>query len=77
VLGAIVAGIATTGAGAAAGGVPGGLVGLGIPEHKAKFYRDIIDKDGGLLLGVQTSSGNVGRVKDILKNAGGESLSVE
>lgn len=75
--GPIVAALTGAGAGAAAGGVVGGLVGLGIPEHKAKIYKDIIDNDGGLLLGVETSNDNRGTVKDILKSAGGESLSVE
>ncbi|MFN0023793.1 MAG: hypothetical protein ACKVS5_07835 [Parvularculaceae bacterium] len=75
--GPIVAALTGAGAGAAAGGVLGGLVGLGIPEHKAKIYKDIIDNDGGFLIGVETSKDNVGNVKDILKSAGGESLSVE
>lgn len=75
--GPIVAAFTGAGAGAAAGGLVGGLVGLGIPEHKAKLYKDIIDNDGGFLLGVETTNDNTGRVKQILKSAGGESLSVE
>ena len=45
------AALAGFGAGALGGGILGGLVGLGIPEHEAEFYREEIAK-GGILLGI-------------------------
>ena len=43
--------MASGGAGAAAGGLIGGAVGLAIPEHEVKFYEDAI-KEGAVLIGV-------------------------
>jgi hypothetical protein len=43
--------LAGFGAGALGGGLIGGLIGLGIPEHEAELYRGEIEK-GGILLGV-------------------------
>jgi hypothetical protein len=43
--------LAGFGAGALGGGLIGGLVGLGIPEHEAELYRGEIEK-GGILLGI-------------------------
>jgi len=39
------------GAGALSGGLIGGLIGLGLPEHEADLYRAEIEK-GGILMGV-------------------------
>ncbi len=75
--GPIVAALTGAGAGAVAGGALGGLVGMGIPEHRAKIYHDVVAKNGGLLLGVEAEPREVDNVKAILKDAGGESLSVE
>src|SRR6185436_19481381 len=47
--GPLVATLAGLGAGAAAGGVAGALIGLGLPEHEAKFYNEAIEK-GGILV---------------------------
>jgi hypothetical protein len=43
------AALAGFGAGALGGGILGGLVGIGIPEHEAELYRGEIEKDGILL----------------------------
>jgi hypothetical protein len=73
--GPLVAALAGAGAGAAAGGAVGGLIGLGIPEHEAKAYHDRI-REGGILLGVEIPGDDTGPVKKILKDAGGEGVSV-
>jgi hypothetical protein len=44
-------------AGAGAGATTGGIVGAGIPEHRAKVY-DAGLREGGILLGVETKSGD-------------------
>lgn len=76
--GPIVAALAGAGAGGAAGGLVGGLIGLGIPEHEAKVYEDTINNNGGMLLGVEVADDvSNSSVKDILKDAGGEGVSVQ
>ena len=56
--GPIVAVLAGLGAGAAAGGVTGALIGLGVPEHEARFYNEQIEH-GGILVGVYTHDDRV------------------
>jgi hypothetical protein len=53
--GPIVAALTGIGAGATAGGIIGGLVGLGMKEHEAKLYDDEIRR-GGMLVGVRPAS---------------------
>jgi hypothetical protein len=43
--------LAGFGAGALGGGLIGGLIGLGLPEHEAELYRGEIE-NGGILLGL-------------------------
>ncbi len=74
-VGPLVAAVAGAGAGAAAGGAVGGLVGLGIPKHEAESYHKAI-KEGGILIGVEVEDDEQRTVKDILKDAGGEGISV-
>jgi uncharacterized membrane protein len=69
--GPVVAGLAGLGAGAAAGGLTGALVGLGIPEHEAKFYDEKI-RTGGILLGVYAHDDRKKEAKHILEAAGAE-----
>ena len=62
------------GAGAAAGGLIGALVGMGIPEYEAKRYEGRV-KDGGVLLSVHCDDSEwVGKAKDILKLAGADDI---
>lgn len=63
----IAATLAGAGIGAAAGGIIGALVGLGIPEEKAKVYEDRI-KAGDYLLMVTGSSDHVERAASILRD---------
>lgn len=58
----------------AAGGIIGGLVGLGIPEYEAKLYDGKI-RGGNVLISVHTdNSDQAGIAKDIYKNAGAEDI---
>jgi len=71
--GPIVAALTGLGAGAAAGGITGALVGLGIPEHEAKFYHDEIQR-GRILVGVHASGDRKDQAKKILDAAGAEKV---
>lgn len=63
----IAATLAGAGIGAAAGGIIGALVGLGIPEEKAKVYEDRI-KAGDYLLMVTGTEDHVERAASILRD---------
>ena len=69
--GPIVAALTGLGAGAATGGITGAMIGLGIPEHEAKFYDQEI-KQGGILLGVYSHKDRVKLAREILEAAGAE-----
>ncbi|PYT10271.1 MAG: hypothetical protein DMF60_00580 [Acidobacteria bacterium] len=71
--GPIVATLAGLGAGAAAGGLAGGLIGLGLPEHEARFYSDEIEK-GGILLGVYAHDDRADQARRILEAAGADKV---
>ena len=69
VTGPLVAALASLGAGALAGGVVGGLIGAGIPEHEAKLYEKEI-RNGGVLLAVEAHDDQQkNRIKEVLKTA--------
>jgi len=58
----------------AAGGIIGGLVGMGIPEFEAKQYDGKI-RNGNVLISVHTeSSDQVKNVKQIFENANAEDI---
>jgi hypothetical protein len=71
--GPLVAALAGLGAGAAAGGLTGALIGLGIPEHEAKFYDKEIEK-GGILVGVYAHDDRQKIARDVLEAAGAEKV---
>jgi hypothetical protein len=71
--GPIVAALTGLGAGAATGGATGALIGLGIPEHEAKFYDEEINR-GGILVGVYAHKDQVKTAKEILDVAGAEKV---
>ena len=54
VAGPLIAALTGAGAGGAIGGAIGALVGLGVPEHEAKFHTAVL-KEGGCVIVVQTS----------------------
>jgi len=68
-----VATLAGLGAGAAAGGVTGALIGLGVPEHEARFYNEQIEH-GGILVGVYTHDDRAGQARKILEAAGADKV---
>src|SRR6201987_4175594 len=73
--GPIMATLAGMGVGGTVGGLAGALVGLGIPEYEAKSYEGIIQQ-GGILLSVHCStSDEVKRAKQTLKDTGAEDVS--
>lgn len=71
--GPVVAALTGLGAGAAAGGLTGALVGLGIPEHEAKFYDQEL-RGGGILVGVYAHDDRARQARDILNAAGAEKV---
>jgi hypothetical protein len=71
--GPLVAALTGLGAGAAAGGLTGALVGLGIPEHEARFFHDEIQR-GKILVGVYSHKDRKAQAKAILDAAGAEKV---
>ena len=71
--GPIIATLAGLGAGAAAGGVTGALIGAGLPEHEAKFYNEAIER-GGILVGVYAHDDRAAQAGKILEAAGAEKV---
>lgn len=71
VLSTLVGGVA----GATAGGILGALVGLGIPEHRAKRYRDRVAQ-GDYLVMLKGRESDIARAERTLGNAGIEDWGV-
>jgi Heat induced stress protein YflT len=71
--GPVLAALSGFGAGAAAGGLVGGLIGLGIPEHEARFYNEELGK-GGILVGVFTHDDNAKHAREVLHAVGAEKV---
>jgi hypothetical protein len=71
--GPVVAALTGLGAGAAAGGLTGALIGFGIPEHEAKFFKEEIDK-GGILVGVYAHDDRAKLAREILQVSGAEKV---
>ena len=71
--GPVLATLAGLGAGAAAGGLTGALIGLGIPEHEAKFYNEAIQQ-GGILVGVYAHDDRASDARKILSAAGADQV---
>jgi hypothetical protein len=70
----IVSALAGASIGAAAGGLVGALIGLGVPEHEAKFYAEEVQK-GGVLVGIRTQwADRAQAAEEILKRSGGRNI---
>ena len=67
--GPIVATLAGLGAGAAAGGLTGALIGMGFPEHEARFYNEELEH-GGILVGVYTHDDRGPQARKVMEAAG-------
>jgi hypothetical protein len=71
--GAAATALATTAAGtaigAAAGGIIGALVGLGIPEERARVYSDHVSR-GGYLVVVDGNEAEIDRAESLLQSQG-------
>jgi len=63
---AIASTLAGAGIGAAAGGIIGALVGMGIPEERAKVYNERV-KAGDYLLMVSGTENDLGRIQTIMR----------
>lgn len=61
--------LATTGMGAAMGGLLGTLTSLGITEEEAPSYTDRV-RQGGILVAVKTDDSRIDRISDIMKKVG-------
>jgi hypothetical protein len=73
--GPIMAALSGGAIGAVGGGLTGALIGLGIPEYKAKRYEGKV-KEGGILISVHSENNNeTGRAKDIFKEEGAHDIS--
>ena len=74
--GPIMAALSGAAVGATIGGIAGALVGMGIPEYEAKQYEAKV-KDGNILISVHSRDGDdTNRIKDIMKDAQAEDISV-
>lgn len=71
--GPLVAAAVGLGLGAASGGLIGALVGMGIPEHEAKFFADEV-KDGKIMLAIHSDSDDVSDVRRIMSDAGAKKV---
>jgi len=73
--GPVVALLAGMGALGTAGGIAGGLIGLGMPEYEAKRYEGRVKK-GGILLSVHCDDAEwVKQGKEFMKRSGAEGIS--
>lgn len=77
IAGPIVAALAGAGAGGATGGIVGALIGVGIPEYRAKVY-DAGLRSGGILLGVEaTTDEDADKLEKLLEDIGAENVKQE
>ncbi|MEQ9669399.1 histidine kinase [Coleofasciculus sp. G2-EDA-02] len=74
-IGALGSTLAGAGIGAATGGIVGALIGLGIPEERAKVYNERI-KAGDYLLMVSGSDDKVERAASIMRDRHAEELEI-
>lgn len=72
--GPIMAALAGAGLGGTVGGLSGALLGLGIPEYKAKRYEGMIH-EGGVLMSVHCDDSDwAKKAQEIFKNTGGSDI---
>jgi hypothetical protein len=72
--GPIMAALGGSAIGAAAGGITGALIGMGIPEYEAKRYESNV-KEGKVLVSVHSDNADeTRRAKEIFERAGAEDI---
>ena len=65
------------GAGALGGGLIGGLIGLGMPEHVADLYKAEVEK-GGILMGVYAADdASANQIRSVFEQNGAEHIKIE
>lgn len=62
--------------GVAAGGLIGALVGVGIPEHEAKFYETALKEEGNILLVAHVPRSESAEVKALFERYGAKNLKI-
>ncbi|WP_016949848.1 general stress protein [Anabaena sp. PCC 7108] len=67
--------VAGAGIGAVAGSLIGGLIGLGIPEERARIYNERVEQ-GAYLVIIDGTDAELTRVREILHNRGVEDFEV-
>ena len=65
-IGPLLVALAGLGFGTSVGGVLGALIGIGLPEHEARFYEDEVVERGAALVGVATLRHDDARIASIL-----------
>ena len=65
-IGPLLVALAGFGFGTSVGGIVGALVGIGLPEHEARFYEDEVVERGAALVGVATLRHKEARIASIL-----------
>lgn len=73
-IGPLLIALAGLGFGTSIGGVVGALVGIGLPEHEARFYEDEVVRGGAALVGVATLRHADARTASILHRNGAASI---
>jgi len=76
VAGPLVGALSLGAVGATAGGLIGGLVGMGMPEHEAKFFEDSLKERGQILLVVHVPKARVSEIKALFERFNASRLKI-
>jgi hypothetical protein len=76
VAGPLVGALAGGTLGTAAGGLLGALVGMGVPEHEAKFYENALKEDGNILVVAHILKNQVQEFKAVFERYDAKGLKV-
>lgn len=74
-IGPLLIALAGLGFGTSIGGIVGALVGIGFPEHEARFYEDEVVEGGAALVGVATLRHDEARIASLLHRCGAAGIS--
>lgn len=76
VAGPLVGALTAGAVGAAAGSLVGGMVGIGIPEHEAKFFEDALTQKGHILVVAHVPKEKIKEVKSVYERHQAEAVKV-